>query len=105
MRVRDYNRAQTELLLAAKADGDRTGIDRESVVDQIGCQQLMPPIPRAGDDSDFHCEPSLARNCASASLLGLTCSSLPRNSRAAAASPFSNSAVIRFCSVFSWRGS
>src|SRR5215467_2761232 len=54
MRVRDDDRTNPELLLPTQADRERAGVDRQRVVDQIGRQQLDPPIRRAWDNPEFH---------------------------------------------------
>src|SRR5262245_39236476 len=54
MRVGDYDRTNPKLLLPTQADGDRPGVNRQRIVDQIGGQQLNSPIRRAWDDSEFH---------------------------------------------------
>src|SRR5262245_7418860 len=54
MRVCDDDRANPKLLLATQTDCNRPGVNRQRIVDQIGGQQLNPPIARAWDDSKFH---------------------------------------------------
>jgi hypothetical protein len=54
MRVRDDDGANPQLLFVAQADGERAGVDRERVVDQVAGQQLMPAVARTGNDSEAH---------------------------------------------------
>src|SRR5262245_50702931 len=54
MRMRDDDRANLKLLLTTQADRERAGVNRQRVVDQIGRQQLNPPIRRAWDNPEFH---------------------------------------------------
>src|SRR5215475_2118444 len=54
MSMRDDDRTNPKLLLATQTDSDRAGVNRQRVVDQIGRQQLNPPIRRAWDNTKFH---------------------------------------------------
>ena len=55
MRGTDDDGTDPKLLLHWLADRDRAGVNRQRVVDQIGRQQLNPPIHRAWDYPEFHC--------------------------------------------------
>src|SRR5262245_6251986 len=54
VRVCDDDRTNPKLLLATQTDRDRSGVNRQSVVDQIGRQQLNPPARRAWNNPEFH---------------------------------------------------
>jgi hypothetical protein len=104
MSMGNYYRSQAKLLFNAQSNSDRAGVDSQRLIDQIGGQQLVPAISCAWDDFESHSF-NLSRNCATAAFAGLISSSLFTASRAAALSPLSIKAAVRFWSVFSWRGS
>ena len=54
MRMRYDDGTDPKLLLTIQTDRDRAGVNRQRVVDQIGRQQLNPPIRRAWDNPEFH---------------------------------------------------
>src|SRR5262245_61117954 len=96
----DDDRSQTKLFFIAQTDRDRTGVDRQRFVDQIGGQQLTPAITRAWNNLEFHYL-SRSRICARALLPGLISSSRLNASRAPVLSPLSSKAMVRFWSAFS----
>src|SRR5262249_16191134 len=61
--VGDDDRTNPKLLLTTQADRERAGVNRQRVVDQIGRQQLNPPIRRAWDNPEFHyCTMALSKS-------------------------------------------